>query len=130
MKKLISFLYGKAAALAVKLGGNKNAVMTALCIALMASSLFAQSQSGFTAADTYMNTIIGFITSPWVKGIAFVALVAECIAMLTAGRQEPGMFKKFIPWIVGTILFMSASTIVKYFMNTLQISNLNSLSGN
>jgi type IV secretory pathway VirB2 component (pilin) len=56
------------------------------------------------------------ITSPWVKGIACIALIVECILLITAGRQEQGMFKKFIPWIAGTILFMAAGTITSVFL--------------
>jgi type IV secretory pathway VirB2 component (pilin) len=63
-----------------------------------------------------VGIIIKFITSPWVKGIAFIALVIECIAMIFAGRQEPGMFKKFIPWIAGTIIFMAAGHITSAFL--------------
>jgi hypothetical protein len=33
------------------------------------------------------------------------------------GRQEPGMWKKFVPWIAGTVLFMAAGTITNKFMN-------------
>jgi type IV secretory pathway VirB2 component (pilin) len=66
--------------------------------------------------NSKVEIIVKFITSPWVKGIAFVALVIECIAMIFAGRQEPGMFKKFIPWIAGTIVFMAAGTITTAFL--------------
>jgi len=61
--------------------------------------------------------VLEMLSSPWVKGIACIALIAECIALITAGRQEPGMFKKFIPWIAGTILFMAAGTITSKFVD-------------
>jgi type IV secretory pathway VirB2 component (pilin) len=64
-----------------------------------------------------VSIILEFLSSPWVRGVCVIALIAECIGMITAGRQEPGMFKKFIPWIVGTVLFMSASAITEQFIN-------------
>jgi type IV secretory pathway VirB2 component (pilin) len=73
------------------------------------------------AEDFGLNEKIGMVlqmlSSPWVKGIACIALIAECIGLITAGRQEPGMFKKFIPWIAGTILFMAAGTITSKFVS-------------
>jgi hypothetical protein len=37
--------------------------------------------------------VLQMLSSPWVKGIACIALIAECIGLITAGRQEPGMFR-------------------------------------
>lgn len=42
-----------------------------------------------TAIGGKVNIILNVLGSSWVRGIACIALVAECIAMLTAGRQEP-----------------------------------------
>lgn len=76
----------------------------------------------FAAEDTFglnskVKILVDLISSPWVKGIACIALIVECIGLITAGRQEPGMFKKFIPWIAGTIIFMAAGTITNKFLN-------------
>lgn len=65
-------------------------------------SLFAESDVASSVGDK-VGILLGILGSPWVKGVACVALIIEAIGMLTAGRQEPGMFKKFVPWIVGTI---------------------------
>jgi type IV secretory pathway VirB2 component (pilin) len=82
-----------------------------------------------SADDFGLNEKIGevlkMLSSPWVKGIACIALIAECIGLITAGRQEPGMFKKFIPWIAGTILFMAAGTITSKFI-TIEEDTFNS----
>jgi type IV secretory pathway VirB2 component (pilin) len=67
--------------------------------------------------DEKVGMVLQMLSSPWVKGIACIALIAECIGLITAGRQEPGMFKKFIPWIAGTILFMAAGTITSKFVD-------------
>jgi type IV secretory pathway VirB2 component (pilin) len=93
--------------------------MLAFCGLVLAQSVFAQaggSSSTATAVEERVKKILEFLSSPWVKGICVIALIVECIGMITAGRQEPGMFKKFIPWIAGTVLFMSAGSITSMFV--------------
>jgi len=80
-------------------------------------SLFAEADVASSVGDK-VGILLGILGSPWVKGVACVALIIEAIAMITAGRQEPGMFKKFIPWIVGTIIFMCAGTIASKFITS------------
>lgn len=113
----------KKATSGLKKAGVMN-VKFLLCLGFLAvvacTAVFASTDSSSTDAfgvTSHMNTLLGFISSPWVKGIACIALVAECIGLITAGRQEPGMFKKFVPWIAGTIIFMAASTITGKFMS-------------
>lgn len=52
------------------------------------------------------------LQSPWIKGFAALAFIAECIGLIFAGGQNPQMFKKFLPLLVGTVLFMCAGKIV------------------
>lgn len=94
---------------------NKKFIMIMMLTAVCVSAIFA-------AEDTFglnnkVQILVNLISSPWVKGLACIALVIECIGLITAGRQEPGMFKKFIPWIAGTIIFMAAGTITSQFLN-------------
>jgi type IV secretory pathway VirB2 component (pilin) len=102
---------------------GKRVVMVGMYALVAGVSVFAQD-TGFTSLNTTLNSrvsnILSVIFSPWMKGVACIALVAECIGMLTAGRQEPGMFKKFIPWIVGTVLFLAAGSITTAFMGNLE----------
>lgn len=98
---------------------NKRLV-TILVIAFVCTSAIFAQDSG--SNDTFglnskVKILVDLISSPWVKGIACIALIVECIGLITAGRQEPGMFKKFIPWIAGTIIFMAAGTITNKFLN-------------
>jgi type IV secretory pathway VirB2 component (pilin) len=89
-----------------------------LVLALLALCAFqAAAQDNSFGLDDKVGMVLQMLSSPWVKGIACIALIAECIGLITAGRQEPGMFKKFIPWIAGTILFMAAGTITSKFVN-------------
>jgi type IV secretory pathway VirB2 component (pilin) len=92
---------------------GKRVLLLAIC--LFGFSVMAFAQDNFGLGEK-MQTLLDVIGSPWVKGIAAIALIIECIGLITAGRQEPGMFKKFVPWIAGTILFMAASTITNTFL--------------
>jgi len=58
-----------------------------------------------------LNTILRFFTSGYMKAIVSIALGGLGIGMIM-NRGEPGMIKKFIPWIAGCVLLLSLSTIV------------------
>ncbi|MDR1173976.1 MAG: TrbC/VirB2 family protein [Treponema sp.] len=94
---------------------GKRVVLVLILFALCTFQAAAQEDS--FGLDEKVGMVLQLLSSPWVKGIACIALIAECIGLITAGRQEPGMFKKFIPWIAGTILFMAAGTITSKFVN-------------
>lgn len=68
------------------------------------------------AAANEVNGIVGnlvsFFESGWVKGLACIALIAEAIALIFAGGQNPQIFKKFLPLIAGTVIFMCAGKII------------------
>ena len=107
---------------------NKKFVMFLFLAVVCVSATFAQTTTT-TTNDTFglnskVKILVDLVSSPWVKGIACIALIVECIGLVTAGRQEPGMFKKFIPWIAGTIIFMAAGTITNKFLNV-QTSTFN-----
>lgn len=93
---------------------NKKFVMFLFLAVVCVSSTFAEDDFGL---NSKVQILVDLISSPWIKGIACIALIVECIGLVTAGRQEPGMFKKFIPWIAGTIIFMAAGTITNKFLN-------------
>lgn len=93
---------------------DKRFLMFLMVGAVCVSSTFAEDTFGL---NSKVQILVDLISSPWVKGIACIALVVECIGLVTAGRQEPGMFKKFIPWIAGTIIFMAAGTITNKFLS-------------
>jgi type IV secretory pathway VirB2 component (pilin) len=94
---------------------GKRALFLAICLFVVSGAAFAQEDP--FGISSRLQVLLDVVGSPWVKGIAAIALIAECIMLITAGRQEPGMFKKFVPWIAGTILFMAASTITSSFIN-------------
>jgi type IV secretory pathway VirB2 component (pilin) len=91
-----------------KKGIGKRAVLVVILLALCTFQAAAQDNS--FGLDDKVGMSFQMLSSPWGKGIA-------CTGLITTGRQEPGMFKKFIPWIPGTILFMAAGTITSRFVN-------------
>ena len=88
--------------------------MAFLMVAL-SSFTFAQNANTSAASSgmtTSVNNIVDFFSSGWVKGIACIMLIGECLGLLVAGGQNPQIFKKFLPFIIGTVLFMCAGKIV------------------
>ena len=98
---------------------QKKKIVLVLCMVfLVCVSAFAQGKGGAIGKlDTWGEKIVSLFTSTWLKAICIVALISICIGMIVAGRNEPGLIKKFIPWLIGTIVLLSASDIVKYFFN-------------
>lgn len=97
-----------------------------LCVMLFvlmfcSAGVFAQSTSGSAQADFgvagAMQTVIDFLTNKWVIGVFFVAFCVECIMLMTAGRADGQAWKKFVPILAGTVLFLAGPTITKKFMN-------------
>jgi type IV secretory pathway VirB2 component (pilin) len=85
-------------------------VMT-VCVAL------ASAQDDAIGLQKHVDTILDIFTSNAVRGVACIFLIILCIGLITTGRQEPEMFKKFIPWIAGTVLFMAAGKITEKFLD-------------
>lgn len=95
---------------------NKKVLNKKLCMFLVlfvaaTASIFAQN-----TASAEMNNVVGnlvsFFENGWVKGIACIALIAEAIGLIFAGGQNPQIFKKFLPLIAGTVIFMCAGKII------------------
>jgi type IV secretory pathway VirB2 component (pilin) len=61
------------------------AVLLVICVFSVAADDFG--------LDEKIGMVLQMLSSPWVKGIACIALIVECIGLITAGRQEPGMFR-------------------------------------
>lgn len=99
------------------LSSNKTIVMLMVMSVICCSNIFAADNSDF-GVTTAMETIINFLTNKWVIGIFFVAFCIECIMLMTAGRADGQAWKKFVPILAGTILFLAAPTITKKFMSS------------
>ncbi len=92
------------------ISNHKKLVLTVLFAAVMCSFTFAEDAASSMTAS--VNAIVDFFSSGWVKGIACIMLIGECLGLLFAGGQNPQIFKKFLPFIIGTVLFMCAGKII------------------
>lgn len=88
---------------------NKKFVLFAFFMFVACSFTFAGAAEEMS---TSVNRIVDFFSSGWVKGIACIMLIGECLGLLFAGGQNPQIFKKFLPFIIGTVLFMCAGKII------------------
>ena len=95
------------------ISNHKKMVLTALFAVVMCSFSFAaDSSNAASEMNSSINNIVDFFSSGWVKGIACIMLIGECLGLLFAGGQNPQIFKKFLPFIIGTVLFMCAGKII------------------
>lgn len=94
------------------------AAIFALCVI---PTFAASSGDSIVELDNWADKILELFQSSWVKAILLVALIVEAIGMVLAGQQGGGgqMIKKFGPWIIGTIILLSASSICAYFLEDL-----------
>lgn len=81
----------------------------------------AGSGESISELDSWAEKILELFQSPWVKAILLVALIVEAIGLVLAGQQGGGgqMLKKFAPWVIGTLILLSASSICSYFLKDL-----------
>ena len=101
---------------------SKHFLALALVFAACVVPTFAAgSGESIAELDTWADKILELFQSSWVKAILLVALIVEAIGMVLAGQQGGGgqMIKKFAPWIIGTIILLSASSICSYFLDGL-----------
>lgn len=100
---------------------SKSFAMFALFSCVIISNTFAVD-STIATLDTWGDNILAIFASGWVKALACVALIIEAIGMIVAGQQGGGgaIIKKFGPWIVGTVILLTASGITGYFLKDLK----------
>ena len=94
-------------------------LLVAFC--LIVPTFAQESTTSITSLDSWGNKLLELFTGTWVKAILLIALICEAIGMVVAGQQGGGgqMVKKFAPWIIGTIILLSASSICSYFLSDL-----------
>lgn len=100
------------------IGRNKKFILFLGLVALCASSIFAQSTTVTSDMDARMYKVVNFFNGGWVKALCCIMLIGECLGLLFAGGQNPQIFKKFLPFIIGTVLFMCAGKIVTIIWGT------------
>ena len=75
------------------------------------------SVSDINGLSEVLNQVLGFFRSNYMKAIVSIALGGLAVGMIM-NRGEPGMVKKFIPWIAACTLLLSLSAIVDMVFNT------------
>jgi len=65
-----------------------------------------------TGLEKVLNTILKFFSSGYMKAIVSIALGGLGVGLIM-NRGEPGIIRKFIPWIAGCIILLSLSTITE-----------------
>lgn len=114
----------------IKSTGNGKKALVRKLVVLVAflvvatSPIFAQDASG--EVNNIVGNLVSFFESGWVKGLACIALIAEAIALIFAGGQNPQIFKKFLPLIAGTVIFMCAGKIITLVFGANQSQNFKS----
>lgn len=100
---------------------NNRFLVFALIMCAFALPTFAAGGDSIVELDNWADKILELFQSSWVKAVLLVALIVEAIGMVVAGQQGGGgqMLKKFAPWIIGTIVLLSASSICSYFLKDL-----------
>lgn len=109
------------------LSKNKTLFVMLAIFAVCVVNASAQNAATNEMDNTVFN-IVNFFNGGWVKGVCCVALIGECLGLLAMGGQNPQIFKKFLPFIVGTVLFMCAGKIVSVIWNSNQMDFANDLS--
>lgn len=91
-----------------------------LCIFLVliaVTPMFADDASGIGALDSWGKKLLSIFSSGWVKAILLMALIGEAIGIVFMGQNGGGgaAVKKMLPWIIGTIILLSATSIGEFF---------------
>ena len=85
-------------------------ITAAICFADMTPN-YSETVKDIGGLSDILNQILGFFSSNYMKAIVSIALGGLAVGMVI-NRGEPGMVKKFIPWIAGCTLLLSLSAIV------------------
>jgi hypothetical protein len=73
-------------------------------------------QSTIAELDDWGEKIMDMLGSGWVQAICALAFAIEAGACIYMSRQgEGGVVKRFLPWMIGTIGLLSASSITSFF---------------
>lgn len=114
MKKFIGLNLSK---IGKDLMNNKKLFALLLVMMSFMTCMFAGEQEYDFGMNGVMTVIVKFLTSNWIIGIVIALLAFEIILFITAGRSDNQAWKKFVPIILGTGLFLAAPKITNYFIN-------------
>lgn len=117
MKKKVCEKLSQSTRLSFKRTENGKKII-AFCIVFFVSIVCVYADTGSIGKlDNYARLILGFFTSFWMKAVCAIAFILICLRAITVGRDEPGLIKKYVPWMIGVLLLLSAGEIVNFFFN-------------
>lgn len=97
----------------------KKVLLFSLLIACVITPVFAD---GVTEVESAVQKVTDFLSSGVITAICLIALVVEGIGVVVMGKQGAdiqAIISKFAPWIVGTVVLLSANGICTYFLSDL-----------
>ena len=101
----------------------KKFFMFALLFVCAITPIFAQDATGIDGA---VEKVTSFLSSGVITAVCLIALVVEAIGVVVMGKQGAdiqSIISKFAPWVVGTVVLLSANGICNYFLADLSFSN-------
>lgn len=100
----------------------KKLFLFALLFAIAAAPIFAEG----SVIDGAVNKVTSFLSSGLITAVCLIALVVEGIGVVVMGKQGADVQQiigKFAPWVVGTVVLLSANAICNYFLSDLSFSS-------
>lgn len=97
----------------------KKVLLLSLLIAFVITPVFAD---GVTEVESAVQKVTDFLSSGVITAICLIALVVEGIGVVVMGKQGAdiqAIISKFSPWVVGTVVLLSANGICTYFLSDL-----------
>lgn len=97
----------------------KKVLLFSLLIACVITPVFVD---GVTEVESAVQKVTDFLSSGVITAICLIALVVEGIGVVVMGKQGAdiqAIISKFAPWIVGTVVLLSANGICTYFLSDL-----------
>lgn len=112
-----------------KLVCNKKKLVSILMVVffvvpcIFAEDIYTKNLDMDFGMNAVMAVVVKFLTSKWIIGIVIALLAFEIVLFITAGRADNQAWKKFVPIILGTGLFLATPRITSYFINNDRISD-------
>ena len=100
----------------------KKAFLFVLIFVCAAFPIFAQDATGI---DGSVEKVTSFLSSGLITAVCLIALVVEGIGVVVMEKQGAdiqAIIGKFAPWVVGTVVILSANGICNYFLTDLSFS--------
>lgn len=101
----------------------KKLFMFALVLACIAMPIFADNGTGI---DSAVEKVTSFLSSGVITAVCLIALVVEGVGVVVMGKQGAdiqSIISKFAPWVVGTVVLLSANGICNYFLSDLSFGD-------